>query len=167
MAGLYFEDFEPGVVFTHDAARSVTQYDNIWFSCMTLNTQPLHINLDFCERDGLYKKPLFNSMYTLSIIVGQTSSDLTFGTLLRTLLLNDIQFPRPTFADDTLYSRTTVLGTANSEEDSEGGVVELLHEGTNQRGEIVASCKRTVIVKKRPGAKGNPSSALALQHQEG
>jgi itaconyl-CoA hydratase len=151
MAGLHFEDFTAGAVFRHDAARSVTQYDNIWFSCMTLNTQPLHINLDFCERDGLYKKPLFNSMYTLSIIVGQTTSDLTLGTLLRTLGLDDIQFPRPTFADDTLYSRTTVLGVADSAEDREAGTVELFHEGINQRGEIVASCKRTVLVKRRSG----------------
>jgi itaconyl-CoA hydratase len=148
LAGLFFEDFAVGAVFNHDSARSVTQFDNTWYSCMTLNTQPLHINLDFSERNGLYKKPLFNSMYTLSIVVGQTSSDLTHGTLLRTLLLDDIQFPRPTFAGDTLYSRTTVL--SRTEENERSGTIELLHEGRNQHGELVASCKRTVLVRKRP-----------------
>jgi acyl dehydratase len=150
MAGLFFEDFAVGTVFNHDTARSVTQFDNIWFSCMTLNTQPLHINLDFSQREGQYKKPLFNSMYTLGIVVGQTSSDLTHGTLVRTLLLDDIQFPRPMFADDTLYSRTTVLGKA--EGDASSAAVELLHEGLNQNGELVASCKRTVLVRKRRAA---------------
>jgi acyl dehydratase len=153
MAGLFFEDFSVGAVFDHRSARSVTSFDNIWYSCMTLNTQPLHSNFDFSERHGLYKKPLFNSMYTLSIVVGQTSSDLTQGTLLRVLALEDIQFPRPTFAGDTLYSHTKVLvkveGGTNAAADAGAGTIELFHEGRNQHGELIASCKRTVLVRKK------------------
>jgi acyl dehydratase len=154
MPGMFFEDFEAGLVFEHDAARSVTQFDNIWYSCMTLNTQPLHSNIDFSERMGLHKKPLFNSMYTLSIIVGQASG-LTHGTLVRNIKLDEIEFPKPTFAEDTLYSRTTVLGGQDEGVDPRGGIVDFLHEGINQRRELVASCKRTVVIRRR-GASGHP-----------
>ena len=145
MAGLYYEDFEVGKVFRHDTARSVTMFDDIWYSCMTLNTQPLHINADFALRKGMYGKNMFNSLYTLSIVIGQTTTDLTRGTLIETVGMTDIEFPRPVFHDDTLYSRTTVLG----KDDGEGGVVELFHEGLNQDQEVVATCKRRVRVRKR------------------
>ena len=142
MAGLYFEDFEVGKTYRHEAARTVTAFDDIWYSCMTMNTQPLHINTDFAMRQGMYGKNLFNSLYTLGIVLGQTVTDLTRGTLVETVLLTDMEFPRPVFHDDTLYSRTTVVA-------KEGGVVELFHEGFNQDGEIVATCKRKVRVRSR------------------
>lgn len=142
MAGLYFEDFEVGKTYRHEASRTVTAFDDIWYSCMTMNTQPLHINTDFAMRQGMYGKNLFNSLYTLGIVLGQTVTDLTRGTLVETVLLTDMEFPRPVFHDDTLYSRTTVVA-------KEGGVVELFHEGINQDGEIVATCKRKVRVRSR------------------
>src|SRR5215216_516251 len=110
MAGLYFEDFIVGTTYRHEASRSVTDFDNIWASCMTHNTQPLHLSFDFCEKQGQHKKPLFNSMYTLGIVTGQASQDLTRGTLVETVLITDIEFPRSVFAGDTLYSRSTVKG---------------------------------------------------------
>src|SRR5690349_17589333 len=108
MPGLYFEDFAVGTTYQHPTSRSVTDYDNIWMSCMTHNTQPLHLSFDFSEKHGQHKKPLFNSMYTLAIVAGQASQDLTRGTLVETVLLTDIEFPRSVFAGDTLYTRTTV-----------------------------------------------------------
>jgi acyl dehydratase len=149
MPGLTFEDFEVGKRYEHDGGRSVTQFDNIWYSRMTLNTQPLHSNLDFAERNGLYGKPLFNSMYTLSIVIGQSSAALTHGTLLDVIGLEDIEFPKPTFADDTLYSRTTVTAVRASPESDESGEVEFFHEGINQRQETIMSCRRTVLVRRR------------------
>jgi acyl dehydratase len=152
VGGLYFESFTSGSVYAHAAARSVTQFDNLWHSCMTLNTQPLHVNLDFAATSGMYKRPLFNSMYTLAIVIGQTTADLTRGTLLETLLLTDIEFPRPVFDGDTLYSRSTVLSTDASADHPEGGIVELFHEGLNQEKQVVATCKRRILVRRRPRA---------------
>jgi acyl dehydratase len=151
MPGLRWQDFEVGKVYRHAFARSVTQFDNTWHTCMTLNTQPLHLNLDFAGREGMYGKPLFNSIYTLAIVVGQTVTDLTRGTLIEIVGMTDIQFPRPVFDGDTLYSRTTVLSVA-AELSRDAGVVELLHEGFNQDDELVMTCKRTVLVRGREAA---------------
>ncbi|HSV84572.1 MAG TPA: MaoC family dehydratase [Ramlibacter sp.] len=145
MAGLHYEDFEVGKVHRHEAARSVTAFDDIWYTCMTGNTQPLHINLDFAQKQGAQGKNLFNSMYTLQIVIGQTVTDLTRGTLVELVALTDVDFPRSVFHDDTLYSRTTVL--AKQPPDARGGVVELLHEGYNQHEQLVATCRRKVKVR--------------------
>ena len=148
MPGLYFEEFEVGKTYDHSPSRSVTAFDDIWYSCLTGNTQPLHINIDFCERKGLYKKNMFNSLYTLGIVLGQTVTDLTRGTMVETLNMTDLDFPRPVFHDDTLYSRTKVV--SKSPGDAKTGVVELFHEGLNQKGEVVATCRRTIRVRTRP-----------------
>jgi len=149
MAGLYFEDFEEGKVYRHAPSRSVTDFDNIWYSCMTLNTQPLHINFDFGSKAGAHKKPLFNSLYTLTIVIGQTTMDLTRGTLLENMLLTDIEFPQSVFHGDTLYSKTTIGSLEESSEHQDAGIVELLHEGLNQDEVVVASCRRKVLIRKR------------------
>ena len=148
MPGLYFQEFEVGKTYRHQAARSVTQYDNTWHTCMTLNTQPLHLNLDFCAKEGLHKKPLFNSLFTLGIVIGQTVIDLTRGTMIEQVGMTDIQFPRSVFDGDTLYSRTTIL-SVKPDENTDTGVVEFLHEGFNQHEELVASCTRRVRVRSR------------------
>ena len=148
MAGLHWEDFEVGKVYRHAFARSVTQFDNTWHTCMTLNTQPLHLNLDFAAREGMYAKPLFNSIYTLAIVIGQTVTDLTRGTMVEIVGMTDIQFPRPVFDGDTLYSRTTVVGVL-PDAAADTAVVELMHEGFNQQVELVATCRRTVRIRGR------------------
>jgi acyl dehydratase len=158
MAGLHYEDFEQGKVVRHAASRSVTMFDDIWYTCMTMNTQPLHINADFAQKQGTYGKNQFNSMYTLQIVIGQTCTDLTRGTLIALVGITDIEFPRPVFHDDTLYSRTTVLG--KEPPDAEGGVVELQHEGFNQHEELVATCRRKVKVRRRPAGGGSGNARL-------
>lgn len=149
MAGLYYEDFEVGTVYRHETARSVTEFDNIWASCMHLNTQPLHSNFDFVAKNTQQKKPFFNSLYTLGIITGQASQDLTRGTLVETMLLDEIDFPRSVFPGDTLYSRTTVISLEDNPLRGDAGIVEFFHEGLNQAGEIVTSYKRKVLVRRR------------------
>jgi len=149
MAGIYFEDFRVAAVYHHEASRSVTEFDNIWASCMHLNTQPLHLNFDFSEKKGAHNKPLFNSLYTLAIVIGQSSQDLTRGTLMENVLITDIEFPLSVFAGDTLYSRTTVKSLGPDTEHADAGMVEFLHEGRNQNGEIVTSFTRKVLVRKR------------------
>ena len=155
MPGLCYEDFEVGRIYRHDGSRSVTMFDNIWHTCMTLNPQPLHLSRDFAEKKTPARRNLFNSFYTLSIVIGQTVTDLTRGTLIETVGMADIQYPRPVFDGDTLYSRTTVLGKEEPAE-GPGGIVELLHEGFNQDEQLVATCKRRVRVRTRAEAIREP-----------
>ncbi len=151
MAGLYFEDFEEGRVFDHEVRRTVTEYDNMMFSCMTMNTQPLHIDAEFA-RKSIYGQPLVNSMFTLALVVGIQVTELTLGTTLGNLGMTDIAFPRPVFHGDTIRARTTVLDKRISKSRDDSGIVNFLHEGFNQRDELVATVKRTALMAVRPNA---------------
>ncbi len=151
MAGLYFEEFEEGRVFEHEVRRTVTEYDNMMFSCMTMNTQPLHIDAEFA-RKSIYGQPLVNSMFTLALVVGIQVTELTLGTTLGNLGMTDIAFPRPVFHGDTIRARTTVLDKRISKSRDDSGIVNFLHEGFNQRDELVATVKRTALMAVRPKA---------------
>ena len=151
MAGLYFEAFEEGRVFDHEVRRTVTEYDNMMFSCMTMNTQPLHIDAEFA-RKSIYGQPLVNSMFTLALVVGIQVTELTLGTTLGNLGMTDIAFPRPVFHGDTIRARTTVLDKRISKSRGDSGIVNFLHEGFNQRDELVATVKRAALMAVRPKA---------------
>lgn len=148
MPGLYLQEFKVGKIYRHATSRSVTQFDNTWHTCMTLNTQPLHLNLDFAAKQGLHGKPLFNSLYTLGIVIGQTVTDLTRGTMIEQVSMTDIQFPKSVFDGDTIYSQTTVLSVTPDNNDK-SGLVEFLHEGFNQDKELIVTCKRTLRMRDR------------------
>lgn len=151
MAGLYYEDFEIGQVFDHAYSRTVTEQDNISFSLMTLNPQPLHIDADFSSRTE-WGKPLFNSLYTLGIMIGMSVSDTTLGTTIGNLGMSDVRFPKPVFQGDTLRSRTKVLGKRESRSRPTAGLVEFEHECLNQHGEVVAMCRRMAMMHRRQAA---------------
>lgn len=148
MAGLYYEEFEIGRVFNHDLSRTVTEYDNISFSLMTMNTQPLHIDHHFAEQTE-WGKPLFNSLYTLAIMIGMAVTDTTLGTTIANLGMTDVKFPKPVFAGDTLRARTTIIGKRESASRPNAGIVEFDHACLNQKGEVVATCRRTGLMRKR------------------
>lgn len=152
MAGLYFDEFYAGQEFPHPLSRTVTEHDNLSFSLMTHNPQPLHIDAHFAAQTE-FGKPLFNSMYTLAILVGMSVYDTTLGTTLGNLAMNDITFPRPVFAGDTLRAHTKVLSTRPSKSRPGQGIIELEHTATNQNGEIVAICRRTALMMGRPAHK--------------
>ncbi|WP_323040310.1 MaoC family dehydratase [Gemmobacter sp.] len=148
MAGLYYEQFDIGRVFNHDLSRTVTEYDNISFSLMTMNTQPLHIDSHFAEQTE-WGKPLFNSLYTLAIMIGMAVTDTTLGTTIANLGMTDVKFPKPVFAGDTLRARTTIIGKRESASRPNAGIVEFEHACLNQRGEVVATCRRTGLMRKQ------------------
>lgn len=148
MAGLYYEEFEIGRVYNHDLSRTVTEYDNISFSLMTMNTQPLHIDHHFAAQTE-WGKPLFNSLYTLAIMIGMAVTDTTLGTTIANLGMTDVKFPKPVFAGDTLRARTTIIGKRESASRPNAGIVEFEHACLNQRGEVVATCRRTGLMRKR------------------
>ena len=101
--GLYFEDFEVGKLYEHRYTRTVTQMDNMLFSNMTLNPQPLHIDRHFCETETEWGQPLMNSLFTLGLMIGIQVSDMTVGTTIANLGMTDVKFPNPLFEGDTVH----------------------------------------------------------------
>ena len=149
MAGLYFEDFEVGREFKHALSRTVTEMDNTMFSLMTMNPQPLHIDAHFAASTEFGQR-IFNSLYTLGIMIGMTVYDTTLGTTVANLGMTDVIFPKPVFHGDTLRAATKVLALRESKSRPQAGLVEFEHWAYNQHDEIVARCRRTAMMHKRP-----------------
>jgi acyl dehydratase len=150
--GLYFEDFVVGQVFHHRLTRTVTQMDNMLFSNMTLNPQPLHIDAHFCATETEWGKPLMNSLFTLGLMIGIAVNDTTVGTTIANLGMSEVRFPAPLFEGDTVRATTEVLSLRESKSRPEAGLVEFLHRAFKQDGAMVAECRRTAFMIRRPGA---------------
>jgi acyl dehydratase len=148
--GLYFEGFTVGQVFEHRYTRTVTQMDNMLFSNMTLNPQPLHIDRHFCEQETEWGQPLMNSLFTLGLMIGISVSDISNGTTIANLGMTDTKFPHPLFEGDTVHCTTEVLGKRESKSRSGAGIVELLHRAYNQDNKLVAECRRQAFIRMRP-----------------
>jgi acyl dehydratase len=148
--GLYFEDFEIGKIYEHRLTRTVTQMDNMLFSNMTLNPQPLHIDRHFAETETEWGKPLMNSLFTLGLMIGISVNDLTMGTTIANLGMSDTRFPHPLFENDTVHCSTEVLGKRESTSRPNAGIVELHHRAYNQHSKLVAECRRQAFMLKRP-----------------
>ncbi len=101
--GLYFEGFVVGSLTEHRYRRTVTQMDNMLFSNMTLNPQPLHIDRHFCETETEWGQPLMNSLFTLGLMIGMQVSDMTVGTTIANLGMQEVKFGHPVFEGDTLH----------------------------------------------------------------
>ena len=151
MAGLYFEEFEVGREYHHEFSRTVTEMDNTMFSLLTMNPQPLHIDAEF-SKGTEFGQRLFNSLYTLGIMIGMSVYDTTLGTTVGNLGMTEVKFPKPVFHGDTLRVRTVVLSARESKSRPDSGIIEFAHTATNQRAEIVAECKRQALMRKRPKA---------------
>lgn len=150
MAGLYFEEFEVGRVIEHPLRRTVTEMDNMLFSNMTLNPQPLHIDRHFCETQTEWGQPLMNSLFTLGLMIGISVNDTTVGTTIANLGMTDVKFPNPLFQGDTVNVTTEVIVKRESKSRSDAGIVEFEHKAFKQTGELVAVCRRQAFMKKRP-----------------
>jgi acyl dehydratase len=149
MAGLYFEDFAVGQEFSHALTRTVTEMDNTLFSLLTLNPQPLHIDAHFAAKTEFGQR-IFNSVYTLGIMIGMTVYDTTLGTTLANLGMTDVVFPKPVFHGDTLRATTRVISLRESKSRPKAGIVEFEHQALNQNDEVVGRCRRTALMHKRP-----------------
>jgi acyl dehydratase len=152
VAGLYFEEFAVGQTIEHAIRRTVTEADNTLFSVMTMNPQPLHLDAEFAAGSEFGQR-LVNSLFTLGLMIGLSVGDTTIGTTVANLGMTDVRFPKPVFHGDTLHATTRVLAVRDSKSRPDAGLVELEHSATNQRGEIVAICKRTALMKRRPAAR--------------
>lgn len=148
--GPYFEDLSPGDVYEHAAGRTVTETDNVWFTLLTQNPQPIHFDRHYAAQT-MFGRPLVNSCFTLALVTGQSVPDIS-QNVLANLGWDEVKLPNPVFEGDTIYSRSEVLDTRESASHPEAGIVTVRTTGYNQRGEIVISFKRTAMVYKRDHA---------------
>lgn len=148
MAGLTFDEFEVGHVFTHQPSRTVTEADNLLFSALTMNPQPLHLDAEFAKTSHFGQR-LVNSIFTLGLVVGLSVGETTLGTTVGNLGFEKVEFPKPVFIGDTITAQTEVIEKRESKSRPEWGIVLFEHRGVNQRGEIVAVCRRAAMMLKK------------------
>ncbi|MGF6823533.1 itaconyl-CoA hydratase [Microbacterium sp. ZKA21] len=143
--GLYYEEFDLDATYLHRPGRTATEADNVLFTTLTMNTQALHLDAAYAATQE-FGRPLMNSMWTLSTMVGSSVAQLTQGTLVAQLGLSDIRFPHPLFAGDTLYTESTVTDKRLSSSRPGQGICTIAHTGRSQDGIVVATAVRTVLV---------------------
>jgi acyl dehydratase len=145
MAGLYYEELEPGMVIEHAIRRTVTETDNVLFSTMTYNCAPLHIDAEYAK-GTIFGQRLVNSMFLLSLVAGVTVIDTTLGTTLGNLGFDKITFPKPVFHGDTIHVRTEIVDRRVSKKRGDSGIVTFKHTAFNQRDEVVCECTRVGLM---------------------
>ena len=149
MRGLYYEEFEPGAVYEHALTRTVTEMDNVLFTSLTMNVQPLHLDAEW-TKTTIHGQRIMNSLFTLALIGGMHVPDLTFKTTLGNLGYDKIEFPAPVFHGDTLRCETTILDKRESKSRDDSGIVWFEHRGYNQRDELVCRVTRVGLMAKMP-----------------
>jgi acyl dehydratase len=152
MPGLYFEEFEAGQVFKHPIRRTVTEADNVWFNGATCNPAAIHMDEQYCKEHTEFGQRLVNSAFTLGLMIGLSITETTLGTTVGNLGMDEVRFPAPVFHGDTIRAETEVLDKRESKSRPTQGIVTLLHRAYNQRNELVAHCKRSALMLKRPTA---------------
>ena len=149
MAGKFFDEWQVGDQIDHEIHRTVTETDNLLFSTMTHNPQPLHIDVEAAKQSG-FGQILVNSTFTFSLLIGLSVGNTTLGTLVANLGFDKVKTSNPVFIGDTLRARTTVKELRASKSRPEAGIVTFTHEMLNQRDEIVCVCERSALLNKRP-----------------
>lgn len=150
MPGVYYEDLHLGRTFVHPIRRTVTESDNVFFSALTHNPAALHLDEEYCREHTEYGQRIVNSAFTLGLIVGISVGDTTLGTTVANLGWDEVRFPKPVFHGDTLRVESTVVEVRDSRSRPDNGIVTFEHRGYNQRGELVATCKRGALMLRRP-----------------
>lgn len=148
MAGRYFDDWQVGDRIEHEIRRTVTETDNLLFSVMTHNPQPLHIDVE-AARASEFGQILVNGTFTFALMIGLTISDTTLGTLVANLGYDKLVMPKPVFIGDTMRATTAIAELRESRSRPNAGIVVFAHELINQRNEVVCSCLRTALISRR------------------
>jgi acyl dehydratase len=162
-AGLWFEDLVEGGVVQHAVTRTITESDNVTFCTMTMNPQPLHLDVEFAAATE-FKKPLVNSLLTLGLLVGLSVWELTLGTTVANLGFEEIEFPAPVFHGDTLHASTLVLSKRLSRSRPQTGIARFEHRGVNQHGVLVVRCRRAALMHCRPNRAMSATGQPGEQH---
>lgn len=144
--GRYYEDFTVGDVYRHQPGRTISEADNTWFSLLTMNQNPLHIDAAYSSKTE-FGKPLVNSCLTLSILVGLSVDDVSYRTIAN-LGWNDVRLTAPVFAGDTIYAESEVLSTRESKSRPNQGIVTVRTTGRKADGTVFMTFERTLLVPK-------------------
>ena len=150
MAGLYFEEFSVGQQFKHAIRRTVTEADNVFFSALTHNPAPLHIDEEYCRTSTEFGQRIVNSAFTLGLMVGLSIGDTTLGTTVANLGWDEVRFPKPVFHGDTLHCESEVAELRASRSRPHNGIVIFVHRAYNQNDVLVAICKRSALMLRQP-----------------
>jgi itaconyl-CoA hydratase len=145
--GRFFEDFEVGDVYEHPLGRTVTTTDNLWFTLLTQNTAPIHVDHHYASQTA-WGRPLVDSTFTLALVTGQSVTDVS-QNVFANLGWSDVRLPKPVFEGDTIYSRSRVLSARGSSSRPDVGIVTVETDGYNQEGVTVITFTRTVMVYRR------------------
>jgi acyl dehydratase len=149
MPGKYYEDLEVGAHFKHGQGRTITEMDNVMFSALTMNPQPLHLNEHFASTTQ-FQHRIVNGIFTMGLVIGLSVTDVTDGTIIANIGYEKVLHPHPVFHGDTIYAETEVLEKRESRSKPDRGIVRLKQTGRNQDGVIVVELERTVLFLKRP-----------------
>ena len=147
MPGRYYDQWTLGDVIRHQPHRTVTETDNLLFSTMTHNPQPLHIDAEYAAATE-FGRIVVNSTFTFSLLVGLSVGDTTLGTLVANLGFDKVKLPKPVFIGDTLRAESEVVALKDSNSRPEAGIVTWEHRMFNQRGELVCVCERTAMLQR-------------------
>ena len=149
MSGRYFDEWQVGDRVAHIVTRTVTETDNVLISTLTHNPQPMHLDHEAAAASE-FGKPLVNSVFTFGLMIGVSVADTTLGTLVANLVYDQLKFPNPVFAGDTLRSETECIAVRESKSRPNAGIVTWAHRSFNQREELVCECTRTALLLKKP-----------------
>ena len=149
MPGLYFEEFTVGQTFKHGITRTITEADNVWFSALTHNPAPLHLDAEYMKNSE-FGQPIVNSCLTLAFMVGISVGDTTVGTTVANLGWDEVRFPKPLFHGDTIHIETEVLEVRDSKSRPDNGIVTFAHRAYNQHDDLVGECKRSALMLRKP-----------------
>ena len=152
MPGLYFEEFRVGQLFCHAMRRTVTETDNLLISTLTHNPAALHLDAEYCRTQSEFGQRVVNSVFTLGLMVGVSVGDTTLGTTVANLGWDEVRFPKPLFHGDTVRCETEVLELRDSRSRPDNGIVTFAHRAFNQHDVLVASCKRSALMLRKPKA---------------
>lgn len=147
--GKYFQELVVGEKIVHSQRRTVTEMDNVLFSALTMNDQPLHIDAEFAKQTQFGQR-VVNGIYVLGLVVGLSVSGLSEGTIVANLAFDHVLQPNPVFHGDTISCETEILEKRESRSRSDRGIVRLKHIGRKQDRTVVCECERTVLFLKRP-----------------
>ncbi|HEV2441576.1 MAG TPA: MaoC family dehydratase [Steroidobacteraceae bacterium] len=149
MAARWFDEWHAGDRIAHEIRRTVTETDNLLFSTMTHNPQPLHIDVEAAKASE-FGQILVNGTFTFALMIGLSVADTTLGTLVANLGYDQVVMPKPVFIGDTIRVETEVVSLRESRSRPNAGIVTFLHRAINQRDEVVCQCSRSALIKRKP-----------------
>lgn len=144
--GRCFEDYTVGDVLRHPAGRTITEADNVWFTNLTLNANPIHFDEHYAAQTE-FGRILVNSCFTLALVTGMSTMDVRHA--FANLGWDEVRLPAPVYHGDTIYAESEVLETRESRSRPDVGIVKVRTRGYKQDGTVVITFTRTVLIYKR------------------